>query len=102
MTNERINELTKQLEKAISELMEEVDSNSILVDKHSDHDLKIRVQVYHRTTDKLPQEDVKYIRHDAIDEDGDYYEKQVSVNGVTFIELLDMKQALESFKKSIA
>lgn len=97
MTNERINELTKQLEDAVSEMVKAVDSNHITLIQG-----KIEVQVYNGTIEKLPQENVQYIKMKSTIDEDDYYIKQITINNVNFIELLDKKEALASFKKSIA
>ena len=97
MTNERINELTKQLEDAVSEMVKAVDSNHISLIQG-----KIEVQVYNGTIEKLPQENVQYIKMKSTIAEEDYYIKQITINDVNFIELLDKKEALASFKKSIA
>ena len=97
MTNERINELTKQLEDAVSEMVKAVDSNHISLIQG-----KIEVQVYNGTIEKLPQENVQYIKMKSTIAEEDNYIKQITINDVNFIELLDKKEALASFKKSIA
>ena len=97
MTNERINELTKQLEDAVSEMVKAVDSNHISLIQG-----KIEVQVYNGTIEKLPQENVQYIKMKSTIDEDDYYIKQITINNVNFIELLDKKEALASFRKSIA
>ena len=97
MTNERINELTKQLEDAVSEMVKAVDSNHITLIQG-----KIEVQVYNGTIEKLPQENVQYIKMKSTIDEDDYYIKQITINNVNFIELLDKKEALASFRRSIA